>query len=1060
MRLRVPVQRLMFALLITVCSSAQSLPVATRQVSLGERIACQSAIEQVYWQHRVAPGVAGPTLSFAEAVPREVIDRKAEDAVLESMALQRFWNVTVGGEQLQAELNRMAAHTKSPDILAELFAAVGNDPLQAAECLARPALTERLIQSYYGSDARFHGDLKSRALSELASGAAHTGSGHYTEMEWHRGRDLNAKRGAIGMEPATFDERVRELKQAVGGTTGSVTPGRFSTLREDSHRFYAISVLSIDETSLRVATVEWAKVPFETWWMQTRQELPLQLAGDNYSYAMPVVAPNGNCRDDSWKPTLQLVDARYWHTAVWTGSEMIVWGGMAVVGVNYNDGTRYNPATDTYAPVAMLGAPSARAAHSAVWSGKEMVIFGGTGDRTGGRYDPVTDTWTATRQLGAPIGQQYGSVVWTGKEMIVWGGIIDVPVHTGGRYNPTTNKWKAMAPAPLAGRAYMPAVWTGTEMIVWSGYDVTMGQMYQDGARYNPTTNTWKQTNPAGAPNARYWHSAVWTGTEMIVWGGTVDTTGGRYNPLTDTWRPTSLANAPSLRWTHSAVWTGSVMVIQGGAGSDPVGGIYDPVTNQWTRTSAINAIANGEGASAVWTNKEMIVWGGLDQNFSFHNDGGRYNPSTNSWLRTATMNVPHARGLHSGEWTGSEMVIWGSFYAVGGRYDPATDNWKTTSTVGAPPVRENATSVWTGTEVIFWGGEPDGNPFTAGSGGRYNPVTDSWKLVKKTNAPFTTYGHTAVWTGTEMIVYGGISSSLNAKRYKPSTDTWANATMVNDPGHRDHHAAVWTGKEMVVWGGSIDSGFVGPEGGRYNPTTDTWTSMSASGIDAPRMWPVGIWTGTEAIFWGGHDQLFGRDYNDGGRYNPQTNSWTLTNLANAPTPRVAQGVWTGKEMIVWGGANNPSGGRYTPASDSWQSTTLLNAPAVRYGGRWSTVWTGNQMIIWGGIEETQQGSLYCASGQPNIAPLGVDDAYVVKSAKKVVFGTARGVLTNDTDSNGDPLTAKIVSKATHGTLTFNANGSFIYKSAKGYVGTDSFMYQANDGLANSNVATVNVTVQ
>jgi VCBS repeat-containing protein len=117
-------------------------------------------------------------------------------------------------------------------------------------------------------------------------------------------------------------------------------------------------------------------------------------------------------------------------------------------------------------------------------------------------------------------------------------------------------------------------------------------------------------------------------------------------------------------------------------------------------------------------------------------------------------------------------------------------------------------------------------------------------------------------------------------------------------------------------------------------------------------------------------------------------------------------------------------------------------------------------MIIWGGIIETQSGGLYCASGQPNTAPLAADDAYTVKSAKKVTFSNKLGVLANDTDGNGDSLTAKLVTKTAHGTLTFNSNGSFIYKSAKGFVGLDSFTYQANDGVANSNTATANITVQ
>jgi N-acetylneuraminic acid mutarotase len=947
---------------------------------------------------------------------------------------------------------------------------VGNDPQAAAECLARPLLVDRLIQSYFASDQRFHGELKARVQAELASAAPATMknmSGQYREMEWQRGRK-GIKPGVMALESGEFDQRVRSLRNTLGDRSGNLALRKISSLREDANHFYAVAVIAQDTDHVRLASIEWPKVSFETWWPATRQQLPTQLAAVNYTYVLPRLAPNPNCRDDSWKPTLQLLDPRYFHTAVWTGSEMIVWGGSNGVGSYFHDGSRYNPATDTYTLIASLGAPSAREAHVAVWTGKEMVIFGGTGDTSGGRYNPVTDTWRATSTTGAPTGQQYSAVVWTGKEMIVWGGILFSPVNAGGRYNPQTNTWILLPPSPLAPRAFTPAVWTGSEMVVWAGYDVSIGQLYGDGARYNPTTNAWTKISSSGAPNARYWHTAVWSGTEMIVWGGinypTYDLSGGRYNPATDTWIPTSLVNPPSLRWLHTAVWTGKEMVIQGGTPGNAAGGRYNPATDTWTATNPTNAANNGQGITAVWTGKEMIVWGGLDDNFVFHNDGGRYNPRTNSWLRTTTMNVPQARGLHSAEWTGSEMVIWGGFSsgvsAPGGRYDPATDSWKSVSTIGAPPGRENATNVWTGTEVIFWGGEPDGNPFTPGTGGRYNPVTDTWKLTAKTNAPFNTYGHSAVWTGTEMIVYGGISSSLNAKRYNPSTNTWTDATMVNDPGHRDHHGAVWSGTEMIVWGGSIDSGYVGPEGGRYNPNTNSWTLMRPSGLDVLRLWPVSVWTGTEAIFWGGYNQLFGIFYNDGARYNPLTNSWTKTILAGAPSPRITQGVWSGSEMLTWGGSFDSSGGRYNPASDSWKPTTKVNAPFERAGGRWSTVWTGEQMIIWGGIIDTQQGNLYCASGVANTAPVATSDSYTVLANKQFVAGPNSGVLFNDTDANADFLTAKALSKPAHGILQLNANGSFLYRSTAGYVGPDSFTYQASDGLAVSNIATVNITVQ
>ena len=57
--------------------------------------------------------------------------------------------------------------------------------------------------------------------------------------------------------------------------------------------------------------------------------------------------------------------------------------------------------------------------------------------------------------------------------------------------------------------------------------------------------------NPSAtnAPSARFRHTAVWTGTEMIVWGGQLINTGGRYDPATDSWKPTSAINAPSARF-------------------------------------------------------------------------------------------------------------------------------------------------------------------------------------------------------------------------------------------------------------------------------------------------------------------------------------------------------------------------------------------------------------------------------------------------------------------------------------------------------------------------------
>ena len=93
-----------------------------------------------------------------------------------------------------------------------------------------------------------------------------------------------------------------------------------------------------------------------------------------------------------------------------------------------------------------------------------------------------------------------------------------------------------------------------------------------------------------------------------------------------------------------------------------------------------------------------------------------------------------------------------------------------------------------------------------------------------------------------------------------------------------------------------------------------------------------------------------------------------------------------------------------------------------------------------------------------NYAPVAADDAYATdEDTDLVVSGT--GVLDGDTDTNGDPLTAHVIDDPLHGILTLNTDGSFTYSPDPDYNGPDSFTYRANDGLAVSNTATVDITV-
>jgi N-acetylneuraminic acid mutarotase len=135
-------------------------------------------------------------------------------------------------------------------------------------------------------------------------------------------------------------------------------------------------------------------------------------------------------------------------------------------------------------------------------------------------------------------------------------------------------------------------------------------------------------------------------------------------------------------------------------------------------------------------------------------------------------------------------------------------------------------------------------------------------------------------------------------------------------PAGRYWHTAVWTGSEMIVWGGSgFGSSITLSDGGCYNPQADSWTAVSTNGVPAARIFHTAVWTGSEMVVWGGGDGGPGV-FNDGGRYNPTGNSWTAMSITGAPAARALHtAVWTGTVMIVWGGA----GSSYL--NDTWSYT-------------------------------------------------------------------------------------------------------------------------------------------
>src|SRR5437016_5173866 len=120
-----------------------------RELTFEDRVRAQEAIEQVYWSHRVWPSqnpVTKPTLN-AVLTDRQIRAR-VEDYLKKSNALKDLWARPITADQLQAEMERMATHSRDPGLLREIFEVLDSDATLIAETLARQTLADRLIRSW------------------------------------------------------------------------------------------------------------------------------------------------------------------------------------------------------------------------------------------------------------------------------------------------------------------------------------------------------------------------------------------------------------------------------------------------------------------------------------------------------------------------------------------------------------------------------------------------------------------------------------------------------------------------------------------------------------------------------------------------------------------------------------------------------------------------------------------------------------------------------------------------------------------------------------------------
>jgi len=281
---------------------------------------------------------------------------------------------------------------------------------------------------------------------------------------------------------------------------------------------------------------------------------------------------------------------------------------------------------------------------------------------------------------------------------------------------------------------------------------------------------------------------------------------------------------------------------------------------------------------------------------------------------------------------------------------------WIDGSTLDAPSARAGHSALWDGASMLIWGGSAATTVYL-NSGGTYRPDTDTWTALSTIDAPSPRSGHTAVWTGSEMIVWGGVGSDGDLQtggKFRPSTQTWTPLATSGAPAARKGHQAVWTGDRMLVWGGLNSSGLCA-DGAFYDPVANQWTTLAVANPPEARTEATAVWAGDRFIVWGGTGSA--GELNSGGQLlfaSGQPTLWQATSLTGTPSARRGHAaVWTGDRMLVWGGQRGETmlgdGAGFDPQANAWTSIAPGSAPAARSGH--VGVWTGLELLIVAGAD-------------------------------------------------------------------------------------------------------------
>ena len=267
---------------------------------------------------------------------------------------------------------------------------------------------------------------------------------------------------------------------------------------------------------------------------------------------------------------------------------------------------------------------------SGVWTGKEVILWGGlswsgmgvrAAPANGAAYDPEADTW---RMLpDAPIGSRHlHQATWTGREMLLWGGWTSIrpkPPAAGAAYNPKTRTWRALAPSPMNWATGATSVWADGEWVIAIARDRTDGI---EVVAYDPKRDRWRHL-PRIPGQLSHENQLVWTGTELLL----MNAADGMYRLAAgaEAWTE---ASAESER-IETVVWTGDRLLgLASNYPRSPTLVVWDPVADSW---SGLPQPESDPFEGFIWIGDRALLT----------NSGLAFDPSTSEWWDVEMPPVP-----------------------------------------------------------------------------------------------------------------------------------------------------------------------------------------------------------------------------------------------------------------------------------------------------------------------------------------------------------------------------------------------------------------------------------